>query len=102
MEDEKIVLTDEEKDLLTLGPNFCVMNRLCEGAFFRPVNEKRRKSVGFQDFFDFFSTWSMINPLFYMWFNIDTIEPRVWGCVCVRYQNVCVNMMIVPLSLWVL
>ena len=30
MEDEKIVLTDEEKDLLTLGPKLCVRNRLCE------------------------------------------------------------------------
>ena len=30
LEDEEIVLTDEEKDLLTLGPKLCVRNRLCE------------------------------------------------------------------------
>ena len=40
---------------------------------FRPANEKRRKSVGFQDLFEFFfSTWSVMTPLFYMWFNIVT------------------------------
>ena len=38
-------------------------------SFFRPANEKRRKSAGIQDFFP---TWSVITPLFYMWFSIDS------------------------------
>ena len=39
---------------------------------FPPANKKRYKSAGFQDFSDFFFTWSVITPLFCMWFNIDT------------------------------
>ena len=41
-------------------------------SFFQPANEKRGKSTGFQAFSDFFFTWSVITPLFYMGFNIDT------------------------------
>ena len=33
---------------------------------FCPVNEKHHKSVGFQDFFEIFSTWSVMTPLFYI------------------------------------
>ena len=36
------------------------------------MNEKRRKSAGFQDFSKKKSAWSVITPLFYMWLNIDT------------------------------
>ena len=57
-------------------------------SFFRPVNEKRRKSAGFQDFFEFSSsTWSIITPLFYMWFNIDTGGHKYQCWVITRIQN---------------
>ena len=41
-------------------------------SFFPAENEKRCKSAVFQDFSKKnFSIWSVITPLFYMWFNID-------------------------------
>ena len=40
-------------------------------SIFSYGKQKHPKSVSFPNLFNFFSTWSVITSLFFMWFNID-------------------------------
>ena len=45
-------------------------------SIFRSANKKHRKLAKFQECSEFFSTWSVINPLFSVWVNFYTREHK--------------------------